>query len=194
LPYTIIRPCAIYGPGERRFLKFFRMANLPVFPILGEGPCWYHLVHVEDLARAMMRAAVMASALGEAFIIGSTVPIRLEEMARIIARTYHRRLRVVRLPIAPFFLLGDLCERICKPLGIEPPIYRRRVAFYAKDRYFTTRKMREVLGYRPLYENEEGIVELARWYRDHGWISAPSRGTGRRPRSADGRMPGGRIP
>lgn len=168
--YTIIRPCAIYGPGERRLLKLFKMANKSYFPILGKGKCWYHLVHVEDLVGGMMRAAVEEKALGEAFIIGASEPIRLEDMAAIIARVYANKLRVIRLPIGPFFLLGDLCERVCKPFKIEPPIYRRRVAFYSKDRNFSTQKMRDILGYRPKYENEAGIIESAKWYAEHGWL------------------------
>ena len=170
LPFTIIRPCAIYGPGEKRLLKLFKMANKSYFPILGKGKCWYHLVHVEDLVGGMMLAAVEEKALGEAFIIGSSEPIQLEDMAAIIARVYKNKLRVLRLPIGPFFLMGDLCEFLCKPFKIEPPIYRRRVAFYSKDRNFSTRKMQEVLGYQPLYENEAGIVESANWYRDHDWL------------------------
>jgi nucleoside-diphosphate-sugar epimerase len=172
-PYTIIRPCAIYGPGERRLLKFYKMATHKFFPILGNGKCWYHLVHVDDLTNAMILAAVEERALGEAFIVGSSEPIRLEDMATIIAREYSHNLRVVRLPITPFFIMGDICEAICKPLKIEPPIYRRRVAFYSKDRYFSTRKLREVLGYHILYENERGIIDTARWYRDHRWIDVP---------------------
>ncbi len=172
LPYTIIRPCAIYGPGERRLLKLYKMATKRFFPILGQGKCWYHLVHVEDLTNAMLVAAVNKKALGEPFLIGSSEAIRLEDMARIIATEYGNTLKIIRLPIGPFFLMGDICEAVCKPLKIEPPIYRRRVAFYSKDRNFSTGKMRDVLGYSPLYENEEGIIESARWYREHGWISA----------------------
>lgn len=171
LPYSIIRPCAIYGPGERRLLKLYKMASKTWFPILGKGKCWYHLVHVEDLVGAMMLAAVEEKALGQAFITGANEPIRLEDMAAIIARTYNNSLKVVRLPITPFFIMGDLCELICKPFKIEPPIYRRRVAFYSKDRNFNTQKMREVLGYQPMYDNETGIVESAKWYREHGWLS-----------------------
>jgi len=79
-------------------------------------------------------------------------------------------LRVIRLPIGPFFLMGDVCEILCKPFKIEPPIYRRRVAFYSKDRNFSTQKMRDVLGYQPIYDNEAGIIESAKWYRDHDWL------------------------
>ncbi|BHH84205.1 NAD-dependent epimerase/dehydratase family protein [Desulforhopalus sp. 52FAK] len=169
-PYAIIRPCAIYGPGERRLLKLFKMAAGKVFPILGKGKCWYHLVHVEDLANAIILAATEEKALGEAFIIGATEPIRLEDMAAIIAKEYDTRLKVLRLPIGPFFLMGDICEVICRPFKIEPPIYRRRVAFYSKDRNFSTKKMQEVLGYQPLWSNEDGIIESARWYLKENWL------------------------
>lgn len=172
LPYTIIRPCAIYGPGERRLLKLYKMATKPFFPILGKGKCWYHLVHVEDLTNAMLVAAVNEKALSEPFLIGSSEAIRLEDMARIIAAEYGNTLKVIRLPISPFFLMGDLCEAVCKPLKIEPPIYRRRVAFYSKDRNFSTEKMQNVLGYSPLYDNKQGIIESARWYKEHGWLKA----------------------
>lgn len=172
-PYTIIRPCGIYGPGEKRLLKIYKMATKKIFPILGNGKCWYHFVHVDDLTNAMILAATEEKALGEAFLIGSREPIKLEEMVAIISREYNHSLRVVRLPITPFFILGDICEFVCKPFHIEPPIYRRRVAFYSKDRNFSTRKMQEVLGYTPIYDNEKGIVESARWYRDNGWVKLP---------------------
>lgn len=169
-PFSIIRPCAIYGPGERRLLKLFKMAAGKIFPILGNGKCWYHLVHVEDLTNAIILAATEEKALGEAFIIGAKDPIQLEDMAAIIAKEYGTKLRIVRLPIGPFFLLGDICEAVCRPFKIEPPIYRRRVAFYSKDRNFSTRKMQDVLGYQPLWSNEDGIIESARWYRDNNWL------------------------
>ena len=169
-PYAIIRPAAIYGPGEKRLLKLFKMAAGNVFPILGKGKCWYHMIHVEDLANAIILAATEEKALGEAFIIGATEPIRLEDMATIIAKEYNTKLRVLRLPIGPFFLLGDICEIVCRPFKIEPPIYRRRVAFYSKDRNFSTKKMQNVLGYTPIWNNEEGIIESARWYRDQNWL------------------------
>jgi nucleoside-diphosphate-sugar epimerase len=87
-----------------------------------------------------------------------------------MARVYHNKLRIIRLPIGPFFLMGDVCEALCKPFKIEPPIYRRRVAFYSKDRNFNTKKMRETLGYQPNYDNEAGIIESAEWYKNNGWL------------------------
>ena len=55
----------------------------------------------------------------------------------------------LRLPARPFQLAGSLVEKLCVPLGIEPPIHRRRVDFYTKSRAFSIEKARRLLGYRP---------------------------------------------
>jgi nucleoside-diphosphate-sugar epimerase len=172
LDYTIIRPAAIMGPDDTRLLKVFKLATKPVFPMLGFGKCLYHLIHVEDLCDAMLVAATHPAASGEAFIIGNSEPIRLEDMGRLIARTLGYRFVPVRIPAWPFFLLAGLCEAVCKPLGKEPPLHRRRVAFFTKDRAFDTSKMRNRLGFVPRYDNERGIVETAKAYAAKGWVRA----------------------
>ncbi|HBI15669.1 MAG TPA: oxidoreductase [Desulfobulbaceae bacterium] len=170
LPYTIIRPAAIYGPGDRRLLKLFRMAMKPWFILLGRGNCLYHLVHVDDLTNTLLVTATSPAALGETFISGAAEGIAIADIARIVAGHFGRKIRILRLPIPPFFLLADICEAVCRPLGIEPPLYRRRVAFYSKDRQFDVSKMRRVLGYEPRHGNEEGLAETADWYVQQGWL------------------------
>lgn len=170
LDYTVIRPAAIYGPGDTRLLKVFRMAVKPAFILLGRGKCLYHLIHVEDLAEIMILAATHPCASGETFICGNPECVTLEQMGRVVADELGHRVRVLRLPAWPVFLAADLCEAVCRPLRIKPPLYRRRVAFFTKDRSFDTRKLRDVLGYTCRYENGEGLRATARWYRDHGWL------------------------
>ncbi len=170
LPFTVIRPAAIYGPGDTRLLKFFRMAARPWMIMLGRSRGLYHLIHVDDLTNVIILAATHPAALGEVFICGNPESITLENMARIVARTLGRRLRVIRLPAWPFFLAADVCEAVCRRLGIEPPIHRRRLAFFTKDRSFNTVKLRERLGYRPLHPDADGLAETARWYCRQGWL------------------------
>jgi dihydroflavonol-4-reductase len=170
LDYTIIRPTGIYGPGDRRLLKVFKMALWPVFPVLGNGKCLYHLTHVDDLTNCLILAALHPAAKSEAFLCGADQAIALTEIAEIVCRSLGKQLRVLRIPAAPFFILADCCEAICKPLGIEPPLYRRRVAFYTKDRSFDTSKLRTRLGFSNGYSNSSGISATAQWYRDNSWL------------------------
>ena len=175
LPVTIVRPCAIYGPGDTRLLKLFRMVARGVFPLLGRSRGLYHLIHVDDLVEALLVAAVSPAALNETFIVGNRQATTLERLAHIVAAAFGRPVRVVRLPVWPFMAAAVACEYVCRPLGLEPPIYRRRVAFYTKDRAFDTTKLRDRLGFTPRLSNEEGLTQTARWYVDQGWIKLGGR-------------------
>ena len=170
LPYVVLRPAAIMGPGDRRLLKVFSLATKPIFPLLGYGHCFYHLIHVEDLTDIMLLAAVHPEALGEVFICGNEKWLSLEEFGGIVARHLGYRLRPVRIPAWPFFAAAWLCETLCRPLRIAPPLYRRRVAFFTKDRAFDTRKLRERLGFRTSFDNERGIIDTADDYVARGWL------------------------
>lgn len=171
LPLTVIRPAAIYGPGDKRLLKLFKMATKRFFPLFGRGQGLYHLIHVEDLTDIFITAALHPKAQGEVFIAGNPEPSRLQDIARVIASELgNTRLRFVRFPSWPLFLAADLCEAICKPFGIEPPLYRRRVAFFTKDRAFNAQKLRVALEYSYSYSVEKGLQSTARWYREQGWL------------------------
>ncbi len=157
LPIAVVRPAAIYGPGDRRLFKVFKMASRLFFPLFGRGKGLYHLVHVDDLTSIFIRAALHPRALGEVFIAGNAAPSRLEDIATTVASELgNNSMRIIRLPAWPLFLAADLCGGVCRPLGIEPPIYRRRVAFFTKDRAFDTSKLRTVLGYEQGVTTEVG--------------------------------------
>lgn len=170
LPYTVLRPAAIYGPEDRRLLKLFRMALRPYFPLLGHGKCLYHLIHVDDLVDLILRAAVYPQAQGQVYICGNPEAISLEHLGRTIAGALGHELRFIRLPAWPIFILADLCEKGCRPFGLNPPLYRRRVAFFTKDRCFDTRKVCKHLEWTPKFSNEEGLRLTATAYRAAGLL------------------------
>lgn len=171
LPFSIIRPGPIFGPGDMRLLKIFRMVSRGFFMMLGKGKGWYHLVHVDDLTNVMMLAAVIPEAKSEAFIATGDEPISMVNMAKLIGTKIDRKVRIIRLPLWPFYLASDFCVAICRPLGLSPPIYRRRVDFYTKDRMFDNSKIKKTLHYQFKYDNARGLAETAKWYLDHNLIT-----------------------
>ncbi len=54
LPWTIYRPCAVYGPGDREILPIFKWMAKGVAPVLGSGTGRFSLIFVEDLADAVV--------------------------------------------------------------------------------------------------------------------------------------------
>ncbi|MBI3986704.1 MAG: NAD-dependent epimerase/dehydratase family protein [Lentisphaerae bacterium] len=170
LPLTVIRPNGIMGPGETRLLKLFRAASHRWVFLPGRSDCRYHLIHVDDLVSFMLLAAVHPAALGEVFIAGNNESVSFEDFIRIVARELGRNPVVTRFPAWPLFIAAWACEGVCRVLGVEPPLHRRRVAFFTKNRSFDTRKMREKLGFKHRYSNEEGLVQTVRWYVARGWL------------------------
>jgi dihydroflavonol-4-reductase len=170
LPLTVLRPCALYGPGEKRFLKFFKMANRRLVILLGKPGHGIHLIHVDDFVGMALLAAQHPGGLNNIFICGSPENISLEKMAALIAREFGHSVTVIRLPAFPLYFAGFICEMICKPFGIDPPLHRRRIGFFTKTRNFDTSRVYGKLGYTCMHPDDSGVPELARWYVDHGWI------------------------
>jgi dihydroflavonol-4-reductase len=170
LPLAVARPTAIYGPGDTRLLKMFRLIARRRFPLLDGGENYYHTVHVKDLVRGLRLLGTHSNAVGEVFILGGESYLKLSELAAMIAAAAGVPAPWLRLPARPFQLAGSLVEKLCLPFGIEPPIYRRRVDFFTKSRAFSIEKARRLLGYRPEVRLSDGIRETMAWYVAHGYL------------------------
>jgi len=172
LPGSVVRPVGIYGPGDSRFLKLFKFINNGKFRMIGNGKVLYHLTFVEDLVSGIALAGEKDTALGEVFTIGGEGYLTLSDLVTKIAKALNKPLpSKMKIPVWPVWFAGLLCEIICKPFGITPPIYRRRVDFFVKDRAFDISKAKKLLGYQPKVSLEEGLKNTADWYKDKGWIS-----------------------
>lgn len=170
LPVTVVRPGAIYGPAETRLLKLFRSIARKRYAIVGPGTAHYHLVYIDDLISGYLLALERPEALGEAFILAGPRSVSQRELAETIARHTGGGIWPFRIPVAPLRLAGAVCEFLCVPLGIEPPLHRRRVEFWTKSRAFSIEKARRILGYDPKVDVEEGVARTAAWYRQAGWL------------------------
>ena len=77
----------------------------------------------------------------------------------------------VHLPVWPFWMAGAACEAVCAPLGIEPPLYRRRVDFFTKSRAFDITRARTRARLRAARSAcATGIRRTLAWYREQGWL------------------------
>jgi nucleoside-diphosphate-sugar epimerase len=125
---------------------------------------------VDDLADGFRLCAVSPQAAGRTFILSGPEVTTLNELVAITAEVAGVAPPRLRLPVWPFWTAGAVCEAICAPLGIEPPIYRRRVDFFTKSRAFDSTRARTEIGYAPAMGLREGIGRTLAWYRQHGWV------------------------
>lgn len=170
LDVVVARPIGIYGPGDRRFLTMFRGLARGRFPMIGDGTPFYHLTFIDDLVEGFRLCGTVPSAKGRTYILAGPRYTTLEQLVQMVAKELGVSPPRVHLPVWPFWTAGLLCEMICVPLRIEPPIFRRRVDFYTKSRAFDTTRARQELGFNPKVDLEEGIRRTARWYRSEGLL------------------------
>ena len=170
LAVTIARPSGIYGPGDRRLLKLFKGIARRRFVLLGSGNIFYHLTYIDDLVEGFRLCGEVPAAANRTYILAGGEVTTLNELMARIAKEADVAPPWVKLPVWPFWLAGAACEAVCVPLGIEPPLYRRRVDFFTKSRAFDIARARLELGYAPRVGLTEGIRQTLAWYREHGWL------------------------
>jgi nucleoside-diphosphate-sugar epimerase len=170
LPGSIFRPQGIYGPGDRRFLKLFKTIHRGTFRMIGSGDVLYHMTFVSDLVDGITLCGEHPGALGQTFVFGGPRYTTLRELVGQVSKAVGTPLRRGHIPVAPVMAAAVLCEWLCKPLRIEPPLYPRRLDFFVKDRAFSVAKAQALLGYAPRVDLEEGLRRTFEWYRQAGWL------------------------
>jgi nucleoside-diphosphate-sugar epimerase len=171
---AIVRPGPIYGEGDLRFLKLYRAVARGVFVMIGSGTPKLHMVHIDDLVDGILLCSTSAAALGEVFILAGPEAPTLSEIVRHISHALGVAEPRWRVPVWPVQTAALLCEAVCVPLRIDPPLYRRRVAFFTHHREFDCSKAARLLGYAPSVGPAEGIARTAEWYRAAGYLGHAS--------------------
>lgn len=163
----IFRPGAIYGPGDMRLLKMFKQIKRGFFPLFGGGTNLYHLSYIDDLIDGIILCGEHPKAVGERFILCSDEYGTLRELAATMAQELKVKAPTFAPPVGPLMLAAKLCELICKPLGIDPPLHTRRVEFFVKSRAFDNSKAKTLIGYAPKISTQEGVARTIAWYQDN---------------------------
>lgn len=167
---SIFRPGAIYGPGDMRLLKMFKQIKSGFFPLFGGGTNLYHLSYIDDLTDGIILCGEHPAAIGQRFILCSNEYGTLKQLSATIAEQLNVKAPEFAPPIGPLMLAAKVCEAICKPLGLDPPLHTRRVEFFVKSRAFSNAKASEMIGFKPKISTEEGVRRTIAWYEDNGFL------------------------
>ncbi len=170
LPGVIFRPVGIYGPGDLRFLKLFKTIHSGKFRMFGSGDVLYHLTYIDDLVDGIIRCGEQPAALGQVFILAGPRYTTLNELIELVANAVGKPVPRGHLPLWPLLTAATLCEVVCRPLGIDPPLHRRRCDFFVKNRAFRSEKAKRELGYEPKVDLSDGLKRTAEWYFETGLL------------------------
>jgi len=168
---TIIRPAAIYGPGDpERFFMIFKRAVKGKFPMFGSGETLYHPLYIDNLVDAHMLAMDPEKGTGGTYLIADDRYISINELVQAVADAMDVDVKIPHYPITPLIIAGHVFEKVCKPLRITPPIFPRRVDWFRQNRAFSIERAKRDLGYDPKVKLAEGLKRTYEWYKAEGYL------------------------
>lgn len=171
LPWVVLRPADVYGPRDQRLLKLFAGVSRGRFPLFGRGEGRRHMIYVDDVVAGFFRACERDEALEQGLILAGPRPCTLRELIAMVQAAVGSRRFGVRLPLGPMLGLAAVVEDVCQALGLDPPIYRRRMDFFWSDSEFDTSRARRALDWVPRVDLPEGIRKTLDDYRRTGALA-----------------------
>lgn len=166
LPFVIVRPGIVFGPGKRMIPGFVGIDTFGFFIHLG-GRYPLPLTYVDNCAEAIVLAGLVRGVEGEVFnVVDDDLPT-----SRDFLRQYKRNVRRFRSLYLPYSLAYALCylwERYADwSTGQLPPVFNRRMCAFAwKGHRYSNLKLKERLGWRCRVPMSEALSRYFTFQRD----------------------------
>lgn len=166
---TIVRPPAVYGPGDTEMLDVFRMAGrgLVFMPPHGRGS----VIHVDDLADLLLALVARDEAVGRVFEPDDGEPggWTHASLATAIGWAVGRRVSVVHAPARALALAARADRFVRRGRAKLTP---DRAGYLAHPDWASSPDAGVPRDWwQPLIPTRRGLKETARWYREHGWLA-----------------------
>ena len=171
LPVTIVRPSAVFGPRDRDVFFVFQLVNRGILPLIGSGEKWVSLIHVKDLARAIVMAGESAEAVGQTYFAANPEPCRWADAGALVAEALGKKCLRVRVPLFVLSLVAAVAH-VSSIFRRLPPLLSFDKIRELKQTHWvcSTAKIASTLGFAPHYSLAEGLRDTARWYGENRWL------------------------
>ena len=173
LPVVVVRPPAVYGPGDRATLPLLRGLDRGwlVHPHNPDGR--FSLLYIHDLARLL--CAVLTAPPPTGTILepddGRAGGYGWADLATAAQQHLGRRVRRLAVRRSPLAVAARLAEWHGRSVARSPILSLGKLAeLYHRDWVSDTRGMAMVPGWRPQVEFGEGLIASLHWYREAGWL------------------------
>ncbi|HRO09788.1 MAG TPA: NAD(P)-dependent oxidoreductase [Saprospiraceae bacterium] len=170
IPYNIVRPTAVYGPGEKDLLNVFQMVSKGINATAGSGQQQLTLIYVKDLVRLMMLATLTTHTHRAYFGTDGRV-YGSGDFPQAIAHSLNKKILSIALPVFIVKIGAWISEGIGKITGKYPTLYVERVnEIKARNWQCDTDNLEKDLQFKPAYTMQQAVDETTSWYKQNKWI------------------------
>jgi nucleoside-diphosphate-sugar epimerase len=173
IPITIVRPPAVYGPGDRDVLQVFQMLAKGVLISAGSAATQrFSMIYVDDLVGGMMMAARSERAVGRIYYITSPRSWSWDELIAAAQPVLgFTKLFRLSLPKPLVFFVGMLFGAVASFRGKVSLINRDKANELVQDYWVCSSQQAETdLGFTAGTALGEGVAKTIAWYQRKGWL------------------------
>ncbi len=146
IPFTILRPSLIYGPGDRFTIRLKEMIRLsPVLPIIGSGKSKVQPIYIEDVVSCIVKAVTSDSFYNEMYEVGGPEQLTFEEVTMAIAAAMGVKRPAVHMPL---FLVKS-AARMLESVLPRPPLTTDQLIMLQEDNVCGMGDIRDAFGIEP---------------------------------------------
>ncbi|MCB9595830.1 MAG: NAD(P)-dependent oxidoreductase [Sandaracinaceae bacterium] len=171
LPWTIIRPSGVYGPGDADYFNLFKEVTSGRNVFFGNRERWFSAIYVDDCVRGIVAAATSDAANGKGYFLCDGHPITWGTFQDAIVAAHGKRVRTLNLP--EFFVgVAAIGGELATKVDGKPRLFNRQKAKMGAQEAWTCTHdaARADFGYAPEVQVEDGVARAYAWYREHGWM------------------------
>jgi len=170
--WTILRPPAIYGPGDKEILKLLKATKFGIFPAPGSVKNKVSMIHAKDLADA---TAILAGGSNGSAILeiddGKSGGYQLKEIAEALAGSGQKAPRTFSLPFWAIGTIGAVNGMLASAIN-RPAMLTLSTARYLCHPDWTVRQARRpnLPNWSPQFDLKAGLKDTTDWYRKNGLL------------------------
>jgi nucleoside-diphosphate-sugar epimerase len=165
--WTILRPPAVYGPGDREILPLFKAAKLGLVPYPASAGAAVSMIHVADLADAIIACLGRSGPPQATFEIDDGVPggYRWPDILGALGEAVGRKPAGLRVPRAGLVLAAQ-ANRLLSLIDRKPRILvpHKVAEIYWPDWVARGTRLQEVSAWHPAFDAWRGFRDAAKWY------------------------------
>ncbi len=170
IPVTILRPPAIYGPGDRRMLPLFRAAKRGWVPLPSASRST-SLIHVDDCARALCGMVHVQHPSGRCYHVEDGTPRPMDEFIKMVGGAVGNTPRILRVPGWVLRIVGTVSGVIARMRSGAIMLTPDKVNDLIQPHWVCdAAELRKDFGWSPHVSLNDGLLETAHWYRQEGWL------------------------
>ncbi len=171
LPWTILRPAGVYGPGDADYFNLFKEASARRNVFFGNRHQRWSAIYVDDCVDAILLATTHPGAVSQGFFVDDGRPLTWVEFQDCIVRESGKRAITLDFP-AFFVTLAGIGGELATRIDGKPRLFNRQKAKMGAQEAWTctSQKLRDRLGWASKVGYEEGVRRAFEWYRQQKWL------------------------